>query len=95
MQFMLKKNWIIIVILQLAHFVYEYSVVIFVYYTIFVCWCPGRVIQMWFVLYSGSLLKGLIMTARIQDFILEDTLHSRTFIIIFFFFAFCSFNLFF
>ena len=64
------KNWIIIFILQLAHFVYEYSVVIFVYYTIFVCWCPGRVIQRSFALCSGSLLKGFNMQARIQDFML-------------------------
>ena len=74
MQFMLKKNWIIIVILQLAHFVYEYSVVIFVYYTIFVCRCLGRVIQRYYALYSGSLLKGLIMQARIQVSMSENTL---------------------
>ena len=55
------KNWIIIFILQLAHFIYEYSVVIFVYYTLFVCWCPGRVIQsQCFALYSGALLKVLL-----------------------------------
>ena len=75
----LKKPWIINFILQLAHFVYEYSVVIFVYYTIFVCWCPGRVIQSCIALFSGSLLKGLIMQARIPDITLEDTLHRRTF----------------
>ena len=87
------KNWIIIFILQLAHFVYEYSVVITLYicYTIFVCWCPGRVIQRCFALYSGSLLKGLIMQARIQDFMLEDTLHRRTFIINIIFFCFLFF----
>ena len=37
---MFKKKWIIIFILQLTHFVYEYSIVIFVYYTIFVCCSP-------------------------------------------------------
>jgi hypothetical protein len=71
-----------LLILQLAHFVYEYSVVIFVYYTMFVCWCPGRV--RCFAFYSGSLLKGLIMQARIQHFMLEDTLHCRTFFIFYF-----------
>ena len=82
------KNWLIIFILQLPHFVYEYSVVIFVYYTIFVCWCPGRVIQRCFALYSGSLLTGLIMQARIQDFMLDDIFHRRTFFFSFFFLFF-------
>ena len=78
------KNWIINFILQLAHFVYEYSVVICVCYTIFlwwcsICWCSGRVIQRYFALYPGSLLKDLIMQARFPDFMLEDTLRRRTF----------------
>ena len=45
-------------------------------------WLCGRVIQMCFALYSGSRLKGLIMQARIQDYMLEDTLHRRTFSIL-------------
>jgi hypothetical protein len=69
-------------ILELAHFVYEYSVVICVCYTIFlwwcsICWCSGRVIQRCFALYSGSLLKGLFMQARIPNVMLEDTLRRR------------------
>jgi hypothetical protein len=40
-------------------------------------WLCGRVIQSCFALYSGSLLKGLIMQARTQDFMLEDILHRR------------------
>jgi hypothetical protein len=32
-----------------------------------VCLCPGRIIQRCFTLYSGSLLKGRIMQARITE----------------------------
>ncbi len=47
---------------------------IFVYYTIFVCRCLGRVIQRYYALYSGTLLKCLIMQARIQVSMSVDTL---------------------